>query len=131
MIGECFSNMVQAKIIALNILLMEKQNKKLSNCQLNILNAVEISFKDKVKYFKEKKWENVLPGYLQYKNYFFYIMIFIFFHHSWSTVFCQFSTIQHGDPVTHTCIHSFFSHYHAPSQVTRHSSQCYTAGSHC
>ena len=21
------------------------------------------------------------------------------------------STVQHGDPVTHTCIHSFFSHY--------------------
>ena len=21
-----------------------------------------------------------------------------------------FSTVQHGDPVTHTCIHSFFSH---------------------
>ena len=29
-------------------------------------------------------------------------------------MFCQFSTVQHGDPVTHTCIHSFFSHYHAP-----------------
>ena len=26
-----------------------------------------------------------------------------------------FSTVQHGDPVTHTCIHSFFSHYHASS----------------
>ena len=40
---------------------------------------------------------------------FFNIMIFIFFHYSWFTVFCQFSTVQHGDPVTHTCIH-FFSH---------------------
>ena len=40
-------------------------------------------------------------------------MIFIFFHHSWFSAFCQFSTVQHGDPVTHTCIHSFFSHYHA------------------
>ena len=39
----------------------------------------------------------------------------IFFHYSWFTVFCQFSAVQHGDPVTHTCIHSFFSHYHAPS----------------
>ena len=29
-------------------------------------------------------------------------------------VFCQFSTVQQGDAVTHTCIH-FFSHYHAPS----------------
>ena len=26
-----------------------------------------------------------------------------------------FSTVQHGDPVTHTCMHSFFSHYHLPS----------------
>ena len=40
------------------------------------------------------------------------------------------STVQHGDPVTHTCMHSFFSHYHAPSEVTRHSSQCYTAEPH-
>ena len=24
------------------------------------------------------------------------------------------STVQHGDPVTHTCIHNFFSHCHAP-----------------
>ena len=29
--------------------------------------------------------------------------------------FCQFSTVQEGNPVTHTCIHSFFSHSHAPS----------------
>ena len=41
-----------------------------------------------------------------------------FFHYSWFTVFCQFSTVQQGDPVTHTCIHSFFSHYHALSWVT-------------
>ena len=46
-------------------------------------------------------------------------------------MFCPFSTVQQGDPVTHTCLHSFFSHYHAPSQVTRFSSQGYTAGSHC
>lgn len=25
-----------------------------------------------------------------------------------------FSTVQRGDPVTHTCRHSMFSHYHAP-----------------
>ena len=31
------------------------------------------------------------------------------------TVFCQFSTVQQGDPVTHTRKHSFFLHYHAPS----------------
>ena len=41
--------------------------------------------------------------------------IFIFFHYSWFTVFCQFSSVQHGDPVIHTCIHSFISHYHVPS----------------
>ena len=42
---------------------------------------------------------------------------FYFFHYSWFTVFCQFSTVQQGDPVTHTCVHSF-SHiilHHAPS----------------
>ena len=26
-----------------------------------------------------------------------------------------FSTVQHGDPVTHTHTHSIFAHYHAPS----------------
>ena len=63
----------------------------------------------------------------------FYIMIiYIFiFHYTWFIVFCQFSTIQHGDPHTHTCIHSFFSNYHAPSKLMRHSSQCCTSGSHC
>ena len=45
----------------------------------------------------------------------FTLMIFIFFHYSWFTVFCQFSAAQQGDPVTYTCIHSFFSHYHVPS----------------
>ena len=54
-------------------------------------------------------------------------MIFIFFHCSCFTVFCQFSTVQQSDPVTHTYIYSF-SHiflHHAPSQLTRYSSQCY------
>ena len=32
---------------------------------------------------------------------------FYFFHYSWLTVFCQFSTVQESDPMTHTCIHSF------------------------
>ena len=50
-----------------------------------------------------------------YFIFFFYIMIFIVFHYSWFRVFCQFSTVQQGDPVTHTCVHSFFLHYHAPS----------------
>ena len=38
-----------------------------------------------------------------------YIMILIFSHYSWFTVFCWISSVQHGDPVTNTCIH-FFSH---------------------
>ena len=46
---------------------------------------------------------------------FFSCIDFYFFHYSWFTVFCQFSTVQQGDLVTYTCIHSFFSHYHAPS----------------
>ena len=46
---------------------------------------------------------------------FFCIMIFIFFDYSWFTVICQFSTVQQGDLVTHTCVHSFFSYYHAPT----------------
>ena len=37
----------------------------------------------------------------------FFFNDFYFFHHSWFTVFCQFSTVQQGDPVTHTYIHSF------------------------
>ena len=32
---------------------------------------------------------------------------FYFFHCSWFTVFCQFSTVQQSDPVTHKYIHSF------------------------
>ena len=40
---------------------------------------------------------------------FLYIMIFIIFsHYSWFTAFCQFSSVQNGDPVTHTCIVYFF-----------------------
>ena len=47
---------------------------------------------------------------------FFFILFynyFCFFHYSWFTVFSPFSTVQQGDPVTHTCIHSFFLHCHA------------------
>ena len=58
---------------------------------------------------------------------------FYFIHYSWFTGFYQFSTVHQSDPVTHTYIHSF-SHivlHHAPSQVTRYSSQCYTAEFHC
>ena len=42
----------------------------------------------------------------------FFIFIFIlfyndfnFFHYGWFIVFCQFSSVQQGDPVTHTSIH--------------------------
>ena len=55
---------------------------------------------------------------LSYIHIFIYLFIiyndFYFFHYNWFTVPCQFSTVQHGDPVTH-CKHSFFSHDHAPS----------------
>ena len=44
-----------------------------------------------------------------------YILIVMFFRYSWFIAFCQFCTIQHGDPVIHAGIHSFFSHYYAPS----------------
>ena len=65
------------------------------------------------------------------KHYFlFFKNDFYFFHYSWFTVFYQFSAIQQGDPVTHTYIYSFspIILHHAPSQTTRYSSQCYTAG---
>ena len=53
---------------------------------------------------------------VQYLNFvYFFKYNDFFFPYSWFTVFCQFSTVQHGDPVTHTCIGSFFSHYLAPS----------------
>ena len=42
-------------------------------------------------------------------------------------MFCQFSTAQQGDPVTHTCIHAFFSHDHAPSLVTRQTPYDFTS----
>ena len=55
---------------------------------------------------------------------------FLFFFKLFSQ-YSFFSAVQLGDPVTPTCTHSIFSHYHDPSQVTRHSSQCHTGGSHC
>ena len=60
---------------------------------------------------------------MAFQFYFIFYNDFYFFHYSRFTVFCQFSTAQQGNPVTHTYIHSFFSHYRVPSQVTRHSSQ--------
>ena len=59
--------------------------------------------------------DSILFTYLSSVFLFFNLIIFIFFHYSWFTVFRQFSTVQQGDPVTHTHIHSFFSHYHVPS----------------
>ena len=47
----------------------------------------------------------------------FYLFNYLFFPNTLHF----FSTVQQGDPVTHTCIHSFFSHYHASSQVNRYS----------
>ena len=41
------------------------------------------------------------------KKFLFILNIFYFFHHSWFTVFCQFSTVKQDDPVTHMYIHSF------------------------
>ena len=38
---------------------------------------------------------------------FFFFNDFYFFHHCWFTSFCQFSTVQQGDTVIHTYIHSF------------------------
>ena len=48
-------------------------------------------------------------------SFFFFLILFfsLFFCYFPNTIF--FSTVQHGDPVTHTCTHSIFSHYHAPS----------------
>ena len=70
----------------------------------------------------EKQYESPLKT----KKYIFNLFLNFYFP---NTVF--FPTIQHGDPVTHTCIDSFFSRDCTPLLVTRHSSQCYTAGSHC
>ena len=46
-----------------------------------------------------------------YFSFLFFLLLIYFFN--FPNIF--FSTVQHGDLVTHTCIHSFFSHYHAPS----------------
>ena len=63
----------------------------------------------------------------------FFVNGFYFFHHSWSTVCCQFSTAQQGDPVTHTYyIYILFltlSCSIISSKIS--SSQSCTAESHC
>ena len=62
---------------------------------------------------------------------FYYLFIYLFIFLNFPNPLFFFSTVEHGDPVAHTYRRSFFSHCHAPSSVTRHSSQCYAAGSHC
>ena len=57
---------------------------------------------------------------------------FYCFHYSWFTVFCQF-LLYHRVTQAHIYTHPF-SHiilHRVPSPVTRYSSLCYTAGSHC
>ena len=58
-------------------------------------------------------WNDSLAGYRIVGDFYFtqqgFFYNFNFFHYSWFTVFCPFSPVQQGDPVTHTCIHSFFS----------------------
>jgi len=47
---------------------------------------------------------------IKFKHCILYFLIFndfYFFHYSWFTVFCQFSTIQQSDPVTHMYLYSF------------------------
>ena len=54
----------------------------------------------------EIRQEALLEGFIL----FYFISIyndFYFSHYGWFTVSCQFSTVQQGDPVTHTCIHSW------------------------
>ena len=63
------------------------------------------------------------PGYII----FLFLMIFIFFHYSWFTVFCQCSTVEQDDlwsvvgipwptrPASHSYMYTFFfSQHHAP-----------------
>jgi len=78
-------------------------------------------FCSSVSFFKCPFITQSISSYVSQAIYFF--MIFIFFHYSWFTVFCQFSAVQHGDPVTHTCMDSFFSfimlHHKWPDIVSR------------
>jgi len=44
----------------------------------------------------------------------FILFYFLFFYYYFLIIYLYiyiFSTVQHGDPVTHTSIHSFFSHF--------------------
>ena len=66
--------------------------------------------------FEELCFANTIPNWHleSSKAFFFNIMIFIFVHYSWFSVL-SILYYQDGDPVTHICIHSFFSRYCAPS----------------
>ena len=44
-----------------------------------------------------------------------HLFYFIIFFNCYFPETIFFSTVKHGDPVTHTCTHSICSHYHAPS----------------
>ena len=44
-----------------------------------------------------------------------YLFILYIYIYIISRIHYFFSTVQRGAPVTHTCTHSFFSHYYSPS----------------
>ena len=88
------------------------QRKHEPDKSFNMIDYIKRSFTISQKSFSNSSY---FSFFIVASFYFFNVMIFIFFYYSWFTVFCQFSTVQHGDSVTHACIHSFFSHYNAPS----------------
>ena len=47
----------------------------------------------------------------------YFVNDFYFFHYSWFTVFCPFSTVHQGDPITHIYA-CFFSHYLPSCSIT-------------
>ena len=59
-----------------------------------------------------RKTEKTVRVSLSHWSFFFFFLLFLnlFFKILFLYIYI-FSTAQHGDPVTHTCIHSFFSHY--------------------
>lgn len=59
------------------------------------------------------------PTPFRVSSYFFFYNDFYFVYYSWFMVFCQFSTVQQSDLVTHTHTHShFFSHYPPSCSIT-------------
>ena len=64
-------------------------------------------------------------GGVQTLSFFFLITDFYFFHYSWLTVFCQYSTVQQSDPVTRTYIYVYvciyiYTHTHSSSHIILH-----------